>query len=131
MSIESGIFKLLTQDSTVGSLVAKRVYPEELPEECKWPAILYEFVETLRTPTMDTPGIPQTKLRITCYAENIADAAALGESVLNVLQDFYGMADDTKILSMSVTEDRNSWDYEKSTAGLYYRELVFEMFYRD
>jgi Protein of unknown function (DUF3168) len=130
MPIESGVYKLLTDDAAVAGLVGTRVYPEELPEGCKWPAILFEFVETLRNPTMDTPGVPQTKLRITCYAENIADAAALGEAVLNVLPEFSGMAGDTKILAVWTAEDRNSWDYEKSSAGLYYRELVFEMFYR-
>lgn len=131
MSLDTGIKALLSADATVAGLVSGRIYPSELPEGCAWPAILYARPETMREPTMRTAGLPRAKLLVTCYAELPSGAKALADAARNVLEGFAGTADDTKVLGTLYVDSAEGWDYEKSTAGLYWRELTFTIFYRD
>lgn len=129
MSLDSGIFKLLTQDATVSGQVATRVYPTELAEGATWPAIVYDS-QTTREPTLNQTGVPQAHLKVKCYAEQPPDAISLAMDVANVLADYYGAADDVKILASSLVDQSEGWDYEKSESGLFFREVVFDIFYR-
>lgn len=130
--METGIYALLHGDATVSGLVKTRIYPENLPEGCAWPAILYQRPETQREPTMDTAGLPRATVKITCFGEMKTDVITLGNAVAEVLADYSGAADDTTILaSLMVESAHDGWDYEKSTQGLYVREMTFQIFYRD
>lgn len=131
MSLETGIYAVLSQAAPVAALVGTRIYPSEFPEGCKWPAILYRLPEESREPTMETSGVPKAKLSVGCFSENVADTTALAEDVLQALDGLCGIGDDVSILSASYTERAEGWDYELSTMGLYYSELTFEVFYRD
>src|SRR5690348_11952944 len=99
MSLDNGIFQLLTQDATVFAQVGKRVYPTELPEGATWPAIVYSRPETLREPTLKLTGVPRAKLLVSCYAEQPTGARSLAQDVANVLADYQGPADDVKIIA--------------------------------
>lgn len=131
MSLESGIFSLLTSDSTVSGQVGTRVYPTELAEGATWPAIVYSIPETNREPTLLETGVPRSRVMVRCYAEQPPAAISLAGDVAEVLADYHGAADDVKIIASNFIEQRDGWDYEKSESGLYFREVVFDIFYRD
>lgn len=131
MSFESGLFKLLTNDAAVSGKVGTRVYPDEFPEGVTWPAILYSRPEISRDPIMGGTGVPRVKLLVECYGKTPVDSIALANDVANVLADYAGAADDVTILASNFMDAKDSWSYEKSETGMFFRELTFDIFYRD
>jgi len=131
LSVEDGIFSLLTGDAAIGGLVGTRVYPTELPEGVTWPAILYMRPDTTREATMDTAGLPVAMVGIHCFDESPADVITLAEAVKDALVGYHGTAGGTKVVGCVLKDEKNGWDFEKSSTGLYWRELTFAFFYRE
>lgn len=133
MSVETGIFKLLSGNAAVSSLVGTRIYPLIVPEGATFPSVVYQRIDTARNANTFQNGaeLPVARFQLTCWAENFADAAALEKAVRQTLAGFVGLADDTTIQACLVTDTRDTWEHEISTLGLFRRDIDFEIFYTE
>lgn len=133
MSLETGIYKLLSANSAVAALVGTRIYPVIVPEGATFPAVVYQRIDTARNAnTFDNSAeLPVARMQITCWAENFADVVSLQVAVQNVLAGFHGLADDTTVQACLVSDMRDTWEYEISTVGLFRRDVDFEIAYEE
>src|SRR5579875_351729 len=128
MSIETGIYKLLSADPTVSAQVGTRITPVIVPEGSSFPAISYHWVDRPRWGALDNPtGTPHARLQVTCWSQTFAGAIALCSAVKAALAGYSGLADDTTVQSITVIDERDLWEWEISSSGLYRRDIDFEI----
>ena len=82
MSVESDFYTLLSGNSGVTALVGTRIYPDELPEECDYPAVVFARTRTDEVPYRTVSGQTMgadVDLAVSCWAETrtAADAVAV------------------------------------------------------
>jgi hypothetical protein len=86
VTVESDFYTLLSGNAGVTALVSTRLYPDALPEECAYPAIV--FARTRTEPYLGISGQAfgaDVDLSVGCWAQTrtAADAAAVAvEAVL-------------------------------------------------
>lgn len=90
MTLAEFIFEALTDDATVGGLVAARVYPQKLPQSPTLPAISYFVVS--RVPTEANTELLEYRLQMDCWASTYAGSTALAIAALKALR-FYRKGD--------------------------------------
>ena len=67
MSLETGIYSVLTSDGTVSGLVGTRVYPDIMPQGVTYPAITYQRVSTVRTAMLSgVDDFTQVRIMVEC-----------------------------------------------------------------
>lgn len=89
MTVESDFYALLSGNAGVTALVGARIYPDELPEECNYPAVVFARTRTddapYRTVSGQTLGA-DVDLAVGCWAETRTtadDVAVAIETALN------------------------------------------------
>lgn len=88
---EAAVYKLLTDDATVGGLVSTRVYPVVVPQGSSLPYISYQRVASRHVHSMDgVAGLAETTIQIDCYASTYSGGKALGEAVRLALDGYTG-----------------------------------------
>lgn len=129
MSVEAAIYSLLT---TTPSSAGDRIYPVILPEGCSFPAIRYQRISTVRWNTLDNANdTPNARFEVSCWAEDFPDAIILEVAVRAALAGFSGTIGDTTIQHCVPVDSRDGWEFQMSTAGLFRRDVDFEIAYTE
>lgn len=82
MSIEATLYALLSVNAGVIAQVADRIYPDVLPEECAYPAIVFARSRTEPYPSLSGLDFgADVTLAIDCWAETRTAAAAAATAV--------------------------------------------------
>jgi hypothetical protein len=127
MSLETGIFTLLTQDATVGPLVGNsRVYPVLMAPNSAYPAIVYRVgeIETLYTLAGEA-GLSQKRIYVSCHGQAYLDARSLADAVTELLSGYHGtLADGTVIQGAFQDSEEDLYDDPVRT---YRTDLDFEV----
>jgi hypothetical protein len=87
--IENALYAYLSAHSGLFALVNNRIYPNDLPKQPTYPAVVYELVEGDAYLAMGArPGISFSIYRFTCYATTKSAAVAVAKQVKAAL-DYY------------------------------------------
>ncbi len=79
MSLESAIFTVLTGNANVKRMVARRVHPIVLPQNCDFPAIVYQRITGVRVNDFSGYGnLQNAHIQIDCWAASYNEAKELG-----------------------------------------------------
>ena len=86
MSAESEVYAALAADTDLAALVADRIYPDTVPEECPLPALA--FVRTGGEKFYgldDSLHAERVRMRVVCWAETRTAANEIGDAVTAAL----------------------------------------------
>ena len=140
--LERAIFKKLSEDSDISSIVGTRISPLVLDQELELPAITYD-ISTSR-PYSDMSGATQLislDIDFLCMADTFLAASDLGENVRKALSGFRGLlavpldgglATTVNVLGCTHTNDRTDYaaPVDGGRQGSYIRMLSFLISYR-
>jgi hypothetical protein len=85
-TIDDAVYHELSQHAGLAALVSDRIYPDELPEGCIFPAV--RFGEASLAPTYSHDGdsnLDATRMQFDCYAATRTGARAVANQVRNAL----------------------------------------------
>ena len=82
MSVEAVIYAALSGHAPLTALVAARIYPVTLPEDCIYPAVVYQLADRqyLRTLCGDA-GASLNSVAVDSYAPTYSEARAVADAV--------------------------------------------------
>lgn len=110
--IEESLFSAL-QDASVTSLAAGGIYPLEPREDKPYPQIVYRFIASTSTPTLDTSGMFRARVEINCLADNYSDAAKLRSAVTGVLDGYISPPSDATRIQNAIILNGEMDDFDK------------------
>ena len=86
MSAETDIYAALAASTELAWLVAARIYPDAIPEECPMPAIAFVRVGGEKFYGLDNAlHAERVRVRIVCWAETRTAANEIGDAVTEAL----------------------------------------------
>ncbi len=82
MSVKETAYSTLANDSAVAALVATRIYPVNLPQDCTLPAVKYQLIGGIRDFFIDGPSRSgRARIRFDCWGATSDAAWGLYEAV--------------------------------------------------
>tara|TARA_R100000655_G_scaffold64095_2_gene102634 strand:- start:2238 stop:2687 length:450 start_codon:yes stop_codon:yes gene_type:complete len=138
--LERAIYKKLSEDSDISSIVATRISPLVLDQELALPAITYDISSS--RPYSDLSGgsrLISLDMDFLCMADTFLAASDLGEEVRKALSGFRGSIYinvggliNVEILGCTHTNDRTDYaaPVDGGRQGSYIRMLSFLISYR-
>jgi hypothetical protein len=135
-SIESAIYYILSNDSTVSGIVGTSVYPNNAPQTETTPYIVYDQIGGERGYTLGTPspdGLVECLLQVSCYAGTPASARLLSNAVRSALSGYSGTASGVsiKLIMLDAEGDTPYFDNELESQDIYAKRLDFRMYYAE
>jgi hypothetical protein len=109
-TIEYAIKAIALADLTVAGLIGTRWYPDTLPENPIYPAVVYQQISqvTIGSHT-ETANLAQTRLQLTLWCNTFDQAITLRNAIRTVLNDYRGSSSGVRI-------DRCQWYSDLSTS---------------
>lgn len=118
MSLESDVFAVLNVPAVTDLIGGNRIYPEEAPQHCGVPYVVYSVVSTVPVQNLDgNDPKAQVRVQIDCIANKQDEATALDRAIRAVLRAAVGTLknrwDDTRALPLDIGTRRygRSSDY--------------------
>lgn len=91
MNIAPAIFELLRTDTTVKGLVADRIYPDQIPQDVVYPAIVHFKTEADElTHKGGTRTTHKIELQIEIYCEKYGETEDIAAAVKAALENYNG-----------------------------------------
>ena len=111
-----------------GPLASVAVYPVTLPDVPTLPAITYQIVSSVVSPTFSGAGGMKARVQFDIFATSYAQASSLRDSLTKTLHQFRGsLSDGTKIQLCNLM---NIIDFPYASQALQYRlSSEFYVFY--
>ena len=92
------IYSILHDDPGVLPLAGSRIYPQELPQDATFPAIVYERTSNEHLRSNDGPtGLVTASYDVTTWGDRFPDARKLSDAVRLALDGYSGTVDSVKI----------------------------------
>lgn len=120
--IESAIRSLLLSDSKIIKCASNRIFPLELPLNCKLPAISYSKISN---PYKQVVGFP--RFQISCWAEDYQQCLDLCKAVTDKLEGYSGLVNGVNIERIIPI---NAPDFYSASTGVYHIPIDFKVIYR-
>lgn len=79
--IQADVYEVLSEDSSIADIVSTRIYPIELPQGVKVPAIVYNVRITPVRSLNGESGLDNVSIEITCWAKDYTTAHLLASAV--------------------------------------------------
>lgn len=96
----AGIRTYLLTKSAVTTLVSSRIYPDVLPQNATFPAVVYvEFATDHEHQLSGAAGLYHQRMFLDCYASTRTAANSLAEAIRAVLHGYWGAAGSETIRS--------------------------------
>ncbi|SEB40701.1 DUF3168 domain-containing protein [Terriglobus roseus] len=117
--LEEGLFQLLTSDSDVASCISTRYFPLMLPDDAALPAVTYQRVSTVTSPTLNGfTDLVQVRLQIDTWATTYADARRAAQAIQNAIEGFLGtLPDGTAVAAATLLSQMDTYE----SVARYYR----------
>ena len=104
ITIEEGVFYLLSNNVAVGAIVSNRIYPIKLPQKPSLPALTYQLITPMSIMAHDGKGgTAHSRYQITGFATDPDEVRDLIEKVRICMDGYSGMiggADTIKVQAM-------------------------------
>lgn len=86
--IEQTLSTVLSTAPAITAICGTRIYPLVLPGDPTLPAITYQIIASVTTPSLATStGLTRTRMQFDAFASSYGDAATLRQAILNTLLD--------------------------------------------
>lgn len=87
MAIEDTIYSALSGDVTLTALVGERIYPEYLPEDCVFPAVVFSRVNTERQQTYcGRTGFAESAVEVVSIAQTLDESRQVAGAVIVAME---------------------------------------------
>lgn len=114
--VEQALTARLTGSTSVSSLAGSRVYPVELPQNPKLPALTYDLISSIREPGGGTDsGDVHARLQVTAWAKTYAAASGLSEGVRAATQRWSGTSTGVVVQEIMIENEFAFYDDETGT----------------
>ena len=93
MEFNKALYNYLTSYSGLSSLVSNRIYPDELPQEPTYPAIVYTLTDEDEVETFQTPesNLISPTYEFECHASTRAGAEAVAKQLRLAFKNYSGV----------------------------------------
>lgn len=131
--IESGLYQLLLQDSTVNAIVKGSIHFNRMLKEASLPAIVLQGIAGGPIVTLDsTLSLNERRFQFDSYASDYLSTRKLSKRIRQLLQDFSGPLYDGTIVQGVVVNLDIDMPWELGGTGYVYRALLdFSIFYQE
>ena len=90
-TIEAAIFKSLTEDSSISTIIGTRLFPLVIPQDGSMPAITYQQISGDRDHVLSGPtGFTKNRYQFNCWATTYGGAKRLFEALRIFWDGFSG-----------------------------------------
>lgn len=121
MHLEEALYTYLSTYAGLIALTSTRIYPEEKPQNCIMPAVVYSRISTPREHTMGTdPGLASPRFQFTIYDTNHKNMLDVKAQIKAALQDYSGvMGGAGGVTVQAVILDDENAGYDAETKQYY------------
>lgn len=98
MSVEEGLYSLLSNDEAASALVGSRIFPLIAPQADSLPYITYQEISGIRQHVLAGPvGMVCSRFQINCWGQVYEDCDAVATAVRKLLDGYAGTAGGTVV----------------------------------
>lgn len=116
--IEDDLRTEVLADAGISALIGTRYYPGVLPQKPTYPAVVAQVVSNVDEPTLDgVANIVRARVQINAWAETYASARSVVDSVRALLDGTTGTWSGTKVGSVRVENEIDTYGEETSIYG--------------
>lgn len=124
-TIEESLVELLTDDVTVNTLIAGRMYPLAMPQGERMPAVVYQRISGPRVQAHDGPsGLAHPRFQFACIAATYAAAKTLANALRVAIDGYQDTIGSVKVDAILVENEIDLYNYESSELATSYTVLV-------
>jgi hypothetical protein len=88
---ETALYNYLSAYAGLTALIGTRIYPLQLPQNAKYPAVAYQQISGPRIHAMGTdPGMTYPRYQFTCWGDDHDDAAAIAKQIRLAFTNYSG-----------------------------------------
>ena len=126
MNIAPAIYQILRNTAAITTIVADRIYPDILPQEEPYPALVhYTEAKDRLAYTGGTVDTYKINLQIDIYFEVYANGKSLAESIRGALDKYTGTIGGVNIRSCYFTSETNNNFIEETKTYLITQSFLF------
>jgi len=98
MNIAPAVFELLRNDTSITDVVSERIYPDQIPQNVPYPALVH-YKTDVEISTVKGAPTTNYKIRwqIDIYSEKYGESADLAENIKSLLNEYRGTVASTNI----------------------------------
>jgi hypothetical protein len=105
-TIESALYKILMEDSSVYDAVEGRIYPNIVPQNASMPAITYQQLTGPRLASCDGPdGAAHCNFQVNCWSEDYGNTRQISDLVRICLDGYSGTVNSRLIHVISLQNE--------------------------
>lgn len=129
MNIEEAVVKYLLDYPGLKALISNKIYPEEIPQSTKLPAVFWIKVSDIKEHFLSGQSDVENPIyQFTAQADTKAEARKVAEQIKAALCDYQGILYGVTIQKIELQNEISGM--EKSSDGtlkVYYEDLEFEI----
>lgn len=110
--IEESLFTALS-DPSITALATGGVWPLEPREDQPYPQVVYRFIASVSTPTLNTSGMFKTRVELNCLGSTYSSAAKLRGAVLGVMDGYISPSTDAVKIQNATILNGEMDDFDK------------------
>lgn len=124
--MDEAIYERLSGDTALAALVSNRIYPDQVPQDVVWPAIIYHQVSETASYSHDgDANLDQARFQFDCYGSTSASAKAVKNALRSLLSGKRFSASNVRITSCQL--DNSLSGYEPAfKAWRFIQDYVFQ-----
>lgn len=98
MNIAPAVYNLLSNDATVSGLVGSKIYPDQIPQQVAYPAIVHYKTDVNKVAVKTAPTINyRITLQIDIYCDTYGAGETIADAVKAVLDEYSGTVESINI----------------------------------
>lgn len=114
MSIEAGIYSLLTADATLSALVGTRIYPVFIPESAETPCLSYQLVSSSVDLNLDRTVVREKRIQFDAFAPTYAVVKQIQTALADILEGYSGtLSDGSTVIDCSPGVSLDDWEVSR------------------
>lgn len=129
MDIEEAFTRYLLDHEGLKALINNKIYPEEIPQGTKLPAVFWVKISDIKDHTLTGQSeLERPIYQFTAQGKTKAESKAVGKQIESALSDYQGIMNGVEVQKIEFQNEISSM--EKSSDGttkVYYKDLEFEI----
>jgi len=122
------IYNILSRDSDVISMVARRIFPNVAKNGTEFPFIIYDVESESPTDTKDgVSTLDEDFVMVSCYCKTYSEASDLARKIRTALDRKIGTFGGIEIQSIQYNGYNDLFDDNTSDEGVYRKALDFKL----
>lgn len=131
-TIETAIIALLNANETLTTIIAGRIFPNEIPQKQAMPAAAYkQLTSDIDYANDGETGLSNSKFEISAWAKTYAEVKALATAIIVVLSAYKGTINGVEIQGIFLVDEKD--DFQKKDGNeiitRHGRVMTFEIWY--